>query len=93
MKKLTLLLTGVAILISVCGCGPDKNLIAQATAKAQTDASRAQSSAQNAELAAQRAQASAQRAANNASAAAAAAQRADDGVSRLEAMFASSVTK
>ncbi len=93
MRKLAGLLAGLAIAALVGGCSADTNLINQATAKAQTDATRAQSSAQSAEQSAQRAQAAAQRAATNAEGAQDSARKADDGVARLEAMFASSVTK
>lgn len=93
MSKSVRLLAGLAVLAFISGCGPDKNLINQATAKAQTDASRAQASAQSTEQAAQRAQAAAQRTEANAAAAEASARKANDGVARLEAMFAGSVTK
>jgi NADH:ubiquinone oxidoreductase subunit B-like Fe-S oxidoreductase len=93
MSKSVSLLAGLAVLVFISGCGPDMNLINQATTKAETDVSRAQTSAQNAEQAAQRAQAAAQKAEANATEAQASARKASDGVARLEAMFATSVTK
>ena len=93
MRKSVLLLAGLAILAFISGCGPDMNLINQATAKAEADVTRAQTSAQNAEQAAQRAQAAAQKAEANVAAAEAESRKASDGVARLEAMFATSVTK
>jgi hypothetical protein len=86
-------LAGLAALALVSGCGPDMNLINQATNKAENDASRAQASAQTAEQASQRAQAAAQKTEANANTAEAEARKASDGVARLEAMFATSVTK
>jgi hypothetical protein len=93
MSKSVRLLAGLAALAFISGCGPDMNLINQATTKAETDASRAQTSVQTAEQAAQRAQAAAQKTEANAGAAQASARKANDGVARLEAMFATSVTK
>ena len=92
MKRMAYLLAGVA-LFTVTACGPDMRTINNASEKAEADATQAEAAANSAEASANQADAAANQANQAASGAEDAVRRANDAVSRLEAYFASSVTK
>jgi ABC-type transporter Mla subunit MlaD len=92
MKTLVYTLAGVA-LFAMTACGPDMRTINNASEKAEADATQAEAAANSAEASATQADAAANQANQAASGAEDAVRRANDAVSRLEAYFASSVTK
>jgi hypothetical protein len=92
MKTMIYLLAGVALL-GVTACGPNMQVINNASEKAEADATQAEAAANSAEASASQADAAANQANQAASGAEDAVRRANDAVSRLEAYFASSVTK
>jgi hypothetical protein len=93
MKTLAVALGALALAGILSACGPNMATITTATNRAQADASKADSDATTAEQAANAADAAAKKASDDASAAEDASRRANDAVSRLEAAFATSVTK
>lgn len=93
MKKIASILGILALSGFMAACGPDMNLINQASQKAESAASRAGTAAQNAEASASQAQAAAQKADQGAASAQDSVRRANDAVARLEAAFSTSVTK
>jgi ABC-type transporter Mla subunit MlaD len=96
MKTLTYALGALAIFglsVGLTACGPDMRVINNASEKAEADATQAEAAANAAEASAAQADAAAQKADAAASGAQDAVNRANDAVSRLEAYFASSVTK
>jgi hypothetical protein len=88
---------GVLGILAIAGvlsaCGPDMKVIQENTNRAQAAASKAESDATAAEQSASSAEAAAKKASDDASQAEDAARKANDAVSRLEAAFATSVTK
>jgi hypothetical protein len=88
---------GVLGMLAMAGmlsaCGPDMKVIQENTNRAQAAASKAESDATAAEQSATTAEAAAKKATDDATAAEDASRRANDAVSRLEAAFATSVTK
>lgn len=77
----------------LAACGPDMKVINDATSKAEGDVTRAESAAKSAEDASTQAEAAAKKAEDAAAGAEDAVRRANDAASRLEAAFATSVTK
>jgi hypothetical protein len=88
---------GVLGILAVAGalsaCGPNMAVITENNRRAEAAASKADAAASSAEQAANAADAAAKKASEEASGAEDSARRANDAVSRLEAYFASSVTK
>jgi len=88
---------GVLGILAVAGalsaCGPDMKVIQENTNRAQAAQAKAESDATAAEQSATTAEAAAKKASDDATAAEDASRRANDAVSRLEAAFATSVTK
>jgi formyltetrahydrofolate synthetase len=93
MKTLASLLGIVAMAGFISACGPDMKVINDATAKAQADVTKAEASAKGAEDSAAVADAAAKKAEDAAAGAEDAVRKANDSVARLEAAFATSVTK
>jgi ABC-type transporter Mla subunit MlaD len=96
MKKLAYTLGAMALFgltVGLTACGPDMRTINNASEKAEADATQAEAAANSAEASANQADAAARQAETAASGAEDAVRRANDAVSRLEAYFASSVTK
>jgi hypothetical protein len=83
----------VALAGALSACGPDMKVIQENTNRAQAAASKAESDATASEQSASAAEAAAKKASDDAAAAEDASRRANDAVSRLEAAFATSVTK
>jgi hypothetical protein len=84
---------GVLAIVACSACGPDMKVIQENTNRAQAAASKAESDATAAEQSASAAEGAAKKATDDATAAEDASRRANDAVSRLEAAFATSVTK
>jgi hypothetical protein len=78
---------------AISACGPNMAVITENNRRAEAAASKADSDASAAEQAANSAEASAKQASEAASGAEDSARGANDAVSRLEAAFATSVTK
>jgi hypothetical protein len=92
MKKLIGAL-GILTLTAVVGCGPNMQQINESSDKAEASATRAEAAAKSAEDAAAQAEAAAKKAEEAAAGAEDAVHKANDAVARLEAAFATSVTK
>lgn len=84
---------GIVLAVGLVSACTDQAAIKQSTEKAQASAQAAATAAQNAESAANGAQAAASKANDAANAAQADVGRANDAVARLDAAFATSVTK
>jgi hypothetical protein len=93
MKTLASLLGVLALVSLVTACGPDMQAINAATDKANADATRAEAAANSAEASANQADAASKQAESAASGAEDAATRARNAADRLEAAFATTVTK
>src|SRR5579883_949547 len=93
MKTWVGLLGIVAVAGMLSACGPDMKVIQENTNRAQAAQAKAESDATAAEQSATAAEAAAKKASDDATAAEDASRRANDAVSRLEAAFATSVTK
>ena len=85
---------GILVVVgALSACGPNMAVITENNRRAEAAASKADSDASAAEQAANSAEAAAKKASEEASGAEDSARRANDAVSRLEAAFATSVTK
>jgi hypothetical protein len=93
MKTWVGVLGVLAVAGALSACGPDMKVIQENTNRAQAAAAKAGSDATAAEQSASSAEAAAKKATDDATAAEDASRRANDAVSRLEAAFATSVTK
>ncbi|MGH7221723.1 MAG: hypothetical protein ACRELF_00680 [Gemmataceae bacterium] len=93
MKTLATILGALAMAAMLSACGPDMKTINSATDRAQADATKAEAASNQAEASANQAESAAKQANDAAAGAQDAVARANDAVSRLEAEFASSVTK
>ncbi|HEV3110779.1 MAG TPA: hypothetical protein VGY99_09825 [Candidatus Binataceae bacterium] len=83
----------LAVVGALSACGPDMKVIQENTNRAQAAQAKAESDATAAEQSASAAEAAAKKATDDATAAEDASRHANDAVSRLEAAFATSVTK
>ncbi len=93
MKTLVSLLGILTIGALMVGCGPDMAQINSNSDKAEGSATRAEAAAKSAEDAEAQAEAAAKKAEDAAAGAEDAVHKANDAVARLEAAFATSVTK
>jgi len=93
MKKLASALGILTIAVLMAGCGPNMEQINASNDKAENSATRAEAAAKSAEDSAAQAEASAKKAEEAAAGAEDAVHKANDAVARLEAAFATSVTK
>jgi ABC-type transporter Mla subunit MlaD len=93
MKKLIGALGILSIAGLLAACGPDMKSINDSTSKAEASATRSDAAANNAEAAAAQSDAADRKAEEAATAAEASVSKANDSIARLEAAFATSVTK